>query len=310
MTLKHRFPTSKLLLNFTGMSLLAIPLGVFGWFTVQRPPQTNLEMPLFQGVSYRREFYSTPRPVMMHIVAIDLAAPGIKAFVTPGMPTSRTPTPDHRELTARTTSEFLQEFKPQIAVNANFFFPFDENTPWNYYPHSGDRVNAVGQAISNGTVYSEAEPGWSALCLSPNQMAQIIPQGTCPAGTAQAVAGSGMVLEAGKPVVPKAGAADSNGVYSRTAVAIDASGKKLWLIAIDDKQWLYSEGVSLLELAEIARRLGAVSALNLDGGGSTTLVMATPAGTTVLNSPVHTKIPMRERSVANHLGFYALPLKN
>ncbi|HEY9729402.1 MAG TPA: hypothetical protein V6D50_23370 [Chroococcales cyanobacterium] len=43
------------------------------------------------------------------------------------------------------------------------------------------------------------------------------------------------------------------------------------------------------------------------GCGSTTLVTATPKGSTVLNSPIHTKLPMRECPVANHIGFYALP---
>jgi hypothetical protein len=53
--------------------------------------------------------------------------------------------------------------------------------------------------------------------------------------------------------------------------------------------------------------LGAYKALNLDGGGSTTLVVADSGGTRSLNSPIHTRIPMRQRPVANHLGFYARP---
>jgi exopolysaccharide biosynthesis protein len=88
------------------------------------------------------------------------------------------------------------------------------------------------------------------------------------------------------------------------AVAIDQAGQKLWLIVVDGKQPLYSEGVTKKELANIAIELGADTALNFDGGGSTTLVVATNTGSKVLNAPIHTKIPMRERPVANHLGFY------
>jgi exopolysaccharide biosynthesis protein len=91
------------------------------------------------------------------------------------------------------------------------------------------------------------------------------------------------------------------------AVGIDKEGKKLWLIAVDGKQPIYSEGVKMPELANIVMDLGVDTALNLDGGGSTTVVMATNNGAKVLNAPIHTKIPMRERPVANHLGFYAEP---
>lgn len=68
---------------------------------------------------------------MIHIVTIDLTAPGIKVFVTPG-----SPGPDRAEIQARTTTEFVREFQVQFAVNANFFYPFYTKTPWDYYPRS------------------------------------------------------------------------------------------------------------------------------------------------------------------------------
>jgi hypothetical protein len=285
------------------MGVLALPLVVFGSFLSQRSPQTAHEEPLFQGIQYRREFRTSPRPVMLHIVSIDLTVPGVKVVVTPGTPSTN----NEREIQARTTSEFLQEFKLQLAVNASFFHPFAENTPWNFYPRSGEFVGAVGQAIANGVTYSDPLPGWSVFCISAQQKAQILRENACPPGTMHAVAGSALLVKDGKSVAVQPGAADSDGVYSRTVVAVDRSGRKLWLLVVDDKQWLYSEGVSLQELAEVAIALGADAALNLDGGGSSTLVQATPTGYKVLNSPVHTKIPMRERPVANHLGVYALP---
>ncbi len=286
------------------MGFLALPLVAFGSFVFQRPPQTALDKPLFQGIHYRREFRTNPRPVMLHIVTVDLTAPGLKVLVTPGTPSNN----NEQEIQARTTSEFLLDFQLQLAVNASFFHPFAENTPWNYYPRSGDPVGAVGQAIANGVMYSDPLPNWSVFCVSAQQQARILTAETCPPGTMQAVAGSALLVQDGKPVAIRSGAADSDGIYSRTVVALDRTGHKLWLLVVDDKQWLYSEGVSLEELAAIAIGLGADAALNLDGGGSTTLVQATPTGYKILNSPVHTKIPMHQRPVANHLGFYALPI--
>lgn len=72
---------------------------------------------------------------------------------------------------------------------------------------------------------------------------------------------------------------------------------------IDGKQPFYSEGATLQKLAKIAVELGSDRALNLDGGGSSTLAIKQAENVHILNAPIHTKIPMRERPVANHLGF-------
>lgn len=282
-----------------GTSLLLLPLILYSALHFLRPPQTNIKQALFRGIVYQRSFRSTPRPMMIHIVSIDLTAPGVKPFVTPGLPPG-----SDRETTARTTSEFLREFKLQLAVNASFFAPFHENTPWDYYPRSGDRSFPFGEVISNGYRYSKTEAGWKVLCFSQSNRAQIADSGVCPEGTTQAVAGGEIFIERGKPkmeIFQQRG----NKPYPHMAVAIDQEGKKLWIIAVDGKQLLYSEGIKMRELAEMVMNLGAYTALNLDGGGSTTLVMATNRGAKVLNAPIHTKLPMRERPVANQLGFYA-----
>ena len=234
-------------------------------------------------------------------------------LVTPGKAT-----PDDTEIEARTTSEFLSTFKLQLAINASFFHPFREKTPWDYYPKSGERANILGQAISNESSYSKPDPHWPVLCFNASEQrdrvplphrAQILSSGECPKNTLQAVAGNEILMAQGNPRGLSLNAPSNNVPYSRVAVAIDHKGQKLWLIAIDGKQPLYSEGVTLVELTKIIMELGAHTALNLDGGGSTTLVTATPKGSALLNAPIHTKLPMRERPVANHLGFYALPKK-
>ncbi len=278
--------------------VLALPLALYGGLHFYRPAWSPETQSLFQGVTYVRQILTVPRPVVLHIVTIDLTAPGIRVLVTPDPPTV-----DHKT-NARTVSEFLTEFKLQVAINANFFHPFREEAPWDYYPHTGDRVNNIGQMISNGQVSSPAQADWPVLCFAADHQAQIMANGTCPPGTQQAVAGNEMLVVQGQRS-PHLTASDSPKSYPRTAVAIDKTGRKLWLIVADGKQRLYSEGLKSAELAEVARQLGADRALNLDGGGSTTLAIATPTGAKVLNAPIHTKIPLRERPVANHLGFYA-----
>jgi exopolysaccharide biosynthesis protein len=254
---------------------------------------------MFQGVVYTRQARSTPRPLMIHIVEVDLAAPGVDFLVTPGDDTSSL------ELPARTTSAFLKEFEVQVAINGSFSRPFRAGVfLWDYYPHSGDPVDVLGLAISNGDVYSDAQEGRPVLCVSAGQ-AQIRAS-DCPTGTFQALAGERLLVKGGRSI-----ARDVTGkLHPRTAVGVDAQGTMIWLIVVDGRQPNYSEGVTLVELAEIAVGLGAQMALNLDGGGSSTLVTAAGRGTRTLNAPIHTRIPTRQRPVANHLGVYALPVES
>ena len=57
----------------------------------------------------------------------------------------------------------------------------------------------------------------------------------------------------------------------RSAIGIDKNGKLL-LIAVDGRKLNYSVGVNLKELAEILKKLDLKESINLDGGGSSTLV--------------------------------------
>ncbi len=67
--------------------------------------------------------------------------------------------------------------------------------------------------------------------------------------------------------------------HPRTAVGRTARGEIIWL-TVDGRQ-PHSQGATLDELARILERYGAVEAINLDGGGSTTLVVRN----LIINSP-------------------------
>jgi Exopolysaccharide biosynthesis protein related to N-acetylglucosamine-1-phosphodiester alpha-N-acetylglucosaminidase len=58
----------------------------------------------------------------------------------------------------------------------------------------------------------------------------------------------------------------------RTMLGVDASGRVI-VVTADGRRPGYSDGLSLLEGARLMRDLGAVSAINLDGGGSVTLAV-------------------------------------
>ena len=115
----------------------------------------------------------------------------------------------------------------------------------------------------------------------------------------QAIGGHEIILQDGQVALPL----DSKDplVYSRhprTAVGITKDGR-LEIVVADGRQNGYSHGVTLFELAEFMRGRGIVTALNLDGGGSSVLAArdAGEYGLTIFNNPAGGQ----ERPVTNGL---------
>jgi exopolysaccharide biosynthesis protein len=247
--------------------------------------------------------------MVVHIVTIDLRQKGLSFLVTPGDPGAELP------LTARTTSQFRDEFDLQLAVNGDGFTPWRSNPPLDYYPHAGDRVKPNGMAASLGKTYSENPYNQPVLYISRTNQASF----NTPIGKVfNAISGNTMLLEKGKSTFESITQADKEkgiqlgepadpGVpQPRTAIGLDKRGRKLVILLVDGRQPGYSEGATLKEMAEMMANLGMFNAMNLDGGGSSTLVRQGADGNSiVLNSPIDQQTRGRERFIGNHLGIYA-----
>ncbi|GMV06961.1 MAG: hypothetical protein AMXMBFR53_32360 [Gemmatimonadota bacterium] len=61
--------------------------------------------------------------------------------------------------------------------------------------------------------------------------------------------------------------------HPRTAVGYDPDTGRLWLVVVDGRQSPHSAGMTLPELTALLRAFGARDALNLDGGGSSVMVV-------------------------------------
>jgi hypothetical protein len=107
------------------------------------------------------------------------------------------------------------------------------------------------------------------------------------AGVFDAVGGAPLLLRDGRIV----GECNSGcGAQPRTGVGVTAAGKIL-LVVVDGRQPKWSLGPTVREFAEIMADLGAVTALNLDGGGSSEMVIEGE----VVNRPSDGQ----ERSISN-----------
>ena len=90
-----------------------------------------------------------------------------------------------------------------------------------------------------------------------------------------------------------------NGHHPRTAAGLSKDKNTLYLVAVEGRYGNY-RGMTQTELADLMRELGAYTAVNLDGGGSTTMAYQTPA----MSDPVLVNRPSdgAERPVANGFG--------
>ena len=80
-------------------------------------------------------------------------------------------------------------------------------------------------------------------------------------------------------------AVDDREMHPRTAVGVDADTGEVLLLVVDGRS-SRSRGYTMVELANLMVDLGADEAVNLDGGGSSTMVGRNRAGrTAVLNTP-------------------------
>jgi hypothetical protein len=274
--------------------LLVLFAGYWVWY-FHRPQPVLERRELAPGVTYVRESRRTPRPVVVHVVEIDLDTAGLEFLVTPVRPTG------NYDLPARTTSQFAREFDVQVAINASYFYPFRSDGPLNYYPHRGDPVNVTGSCVSGGRWYSTPEPGYTLFAITPDNRVAV---GDRMVHVWNAVSGQPVLLKDGE--MPDL---DDEHPEPRTAVAVDRAGRRMFWLVVDGRQPGYSEGVTFRELAGLCREAGGWDALALDGGGSSTLVAREPGqAPRVLNDPIHGRHPPGvERPVANHLGLRVRP---
>jgi exopolysaccharide biosynthesis protein len=258
----------------------------------------------FPGVTHLYRAETAPRDLHIHIVRIDLRAPGISFKLTPPG--------GARETIRQTTLEFLRQEGAQIAVNAHFFLP---------HPSPEPEAWLIGFAASEGKVYSDFErPAQSyalvahapALAIDRQNRAAIVRRGGKPEVEVwTAVSGSAQIVTGGVKTIPRyetgeltpggpGGYSDAKSWYdalaARTAIGLSRDRRTLYLFTVDARGG--SAGMKVGEVAEMLIAEGVYDALNLDGGGSTTLAMEGE----IVNVPADGP---RGRAVASSLAVFA-----
>ena len=140
-------------------------------------------------------------------------------------------------------------------------------TAWIYHVGSG-----------NDNIYSYPAPSPNAEGSAPLQApTETFPTGGTPWTVPTAIGGSPMLLRGGQVNISDvAELININNTTSRprSAIGYTANGIVLLLAVEGDNATAGYPGVNLAELANMLRQLGCTDAINLDGGGSTSLVAA------------------------------------
>jgi hypothetical protein len=231
---------------------------------------------------------------------VDLTDPDIVLFTTPhcgdcGM-----------ETLSENTSHFLEQYQLQAAINGGFY-----NTSGSGGESPLGSPDLVrGLAISLGTIVSPADNATydATMMFSSNNTPFYVPAnappGTNTSGMFTAISGDHPLLRNGVNFTN----ATPNDLDPRTALGVSADRRYLYLLTIDGRQPGWSDGADFYATAEWLKRFGASDGINLDGGGSTTMVMADCVGSPVrLNRPSYVAAYERERYVGHNFGVYAKP---
>lgn len=251
---------------------------------------------------------STPafaREVVVNILEIDTSAPGVSFLMQGGNGAAP------GEVARKTTRAFVNEAGAQMGINVGFY---DTNPP---YAFPNTDLNHV--AASNGDVYSPAQGGEPTFNIDANNVPTIRAAGPAGSGTLNngtplynAMGGNQRILTNGAVTAPNDSYTTT--LNPHTAIGTNQDRTKVFLLTVDGRQTDYSEGMRTDEMAQIMLQFGVWNAINLDGGGSTTMVMDDSNDGTqnarLINSPSDNSSSTQagtERVVANSFAVFATP---
>lgn len=226
-----------------------------------------------------------PRKLVIHAVRVDLRTPGLRFHVTGKAAEHGQKMPDAPEFTIRTrrvtTRQFFTQLRKQrinavIAVNAAPWSPW--RPPWNQ--QFADRM---GLLICEGDVVMPPDgkrPSFIVTKEGKYDLA-VVPADGDLSHIRTAVSGFSFVLKDGKV------SGGNKNTAPRTGYALSADKRYFYIFVADGRQKDYSMGMTHREVGEFLAYLGGHVGVNMDGGGSSTLIVRKGRDSKMLNHQPH-----------------------
>ena len=244
------------------------------------------ETKLAKGVSeYYLQYVSDKNlPMVLFLFKVDLKEKNIA--IKPLTPNGKLIF-DMQDIPDMVATNTFEGYKTIAAVNSDFF-NMSTGEPRGITIVDGIAVKSATAATrSYFGITKTGSPIIGNMKVFPDQKNMIL----------HSLGGFHRLIEESKPV-----SQTDVSVHPRTAVGY-TNNKEVYFLAVDGRNPNYSNGLMLSELAEIFYALGVKEAVNLDGGGSTTVVASNNANVIVKNKPSDGK----PRKVANG---WAICVKN
>lgn len=247
------------------------------------PSSTGDWLTVYPGIE-KKYIINEDLPIAVYAFRIDLQHSDRQVLVS-----SLEPKGDF-ETRSKTVSGFARQYDTLVAINATTFSPYREE--------EGLGVNLTTLSIHEGEIQSPQKDPMAALMVMTDGSVELH-WPPFDYSRIRYAAGSGpLYLLEGK----NRGRTDQR--HPRSGVGLSRDGRYLILMVIDGRKNDYSVGATMAEAANWMRDLGAWTAMNLDGGGSSALVLKDPetGDWITVNEPSGPPGRGQERAVANHIG--------
>ena len=258
------------------MVRLCLAVVLSGWAVLAAPVNWQTAEPVQTGVRVVKLAVEEPRLMKMYLMRIDLATPGIHFVGTGRAANWGEPMPDYtkRKMLIRTKRQRTGAFlKKQRSQGRNAIVAFN-TAPWSPWerPYTHAYGDPSGLNICEGVVVSDHKRPKNPMLVVWKDGRVEIRETLKPEDYSKvqlAHTGFDMIIRDGKNLYPAGTRKDVN---PRMAVGISKDRRYLYLLAVDGRQPEWSLGASYTDLASTLLDAGAWNAVNMDGGGSTTLI--------------------------------------
>lgn len=223
-----------------------------------------------KGVLYTQWEKNQPRLMKIFAVRIDLSNPKLKFHITGKAENWGEKMPDHPKSIIRTKRETTLDFLKKARKNKIKMVAAFNASPWSPWekPFTHTYADRLGLIISNGELVSMPNGRASLIIDKKGQIyMDSIKKDADISNIANAVTGFSFVLRQG--VVSGADKA----LAPRTGYGLSKDKKYLYIFVVDGRQPKYSMGMTHKEVGDFLKYLGAFDGINMDGGGSSSMVL-------------------------------------
>ena len=235
---------------------------------------------LREGVSVKALALEEPRLMKAYIARVDLSTPGIGFTATDRAENWGETMPDYTNRTVlidtkrETTAAFMARRRAQgldveLAVNT---------APWGPWvpPFTHTYGSFRGWNVSGGVELSHGKNPKKGAFIVVRKDGRVDATPRVPVAETNSVAiamcGFGMIMTNGVPTFAVAHPRPAQ-LAPRTALGVTADRKTLVVLVVDGRQPGYSLVADIEDLYNILRKEGVTDAVNMDGGGSSSLVV-------------------------------------